>query len=619
MFDVFLQKESGLDCPACGGVFSLKKHPDRRDELLLHYGETEIKDSSPPSREVAGAFGLLAEDASSFFSLCSDPEKLDRNRLERYLQEDLEKLSRKDPLVHMKEIAARPILDLKEDEIKQPTSRVKKFAARALEYLACHSEDWRNRSFVGVHPQRLLSLVRDDKWETYENRLLYTLCKTLNSLIDLRLRELQSIDDAYGEIQKYYEIAERVDYESMGKFVNNALIDNYSSDQVNESRELLARTIDFLKRLRRTIRSFWNTPLFGYLRQIPNVEVDINQFVMTNILMNNQHYLYLPKIQKVVVSCNSQERSTQERLAEQRALLGNEIKYVERCIDDFRELHQHLWGMLKIEIVSNEMGIVLKCESRTLRFSFASSEPAGFYRDELEKAHGDENVVSVLVYPREKPYLEADEDGFSMLMSEAMFGKRPPKGGSYSSLGISPQSVFSKFLIQRLLLQWAWPLLMSHYPFELPQNKFIEELVSDVSDGHLFKKADVREFERSVDAKEHENRIGKKELDAFRKKKEYEKSILQEANTWIEAAYECPCCGDEGVLSPGGTAKNYEFRCKQELCGNRWARNGNKVRWIKNDENKLFGMFENFDVLLKSADTAMQEDAASAKNKRGRK
>ncbi len=617
MFDVFLQREAGFERPACGGIFSSKKRPDRREDLLLHYGETEIKDSSPPSREVMGAFALLANDQGSFFSLCSDPEKLDRNRLEKYLQNDLERISRKDPLVHMKEIVARPILDLKEDEIKQPTSRVKKFATRALEYLACHSEDWRNRSFVGVHPQRLQSLVRDDKWETYENRLLYTLCKILNSLIEQRLRELQSIDDAYGEIQKYYEIAERVHYESMGMFVDEALSANYSSDQVNESRELLGRTIDFLKRLRRTIRSFWNTPLFGYLRQIPNVEVDINQFVMTNILMNNQHYLFLPKIQNVVISCNSQKRTKQERLDEQRKLLENEIMYVQRCIDDFKGNHRLLWDMLAIEIFSNEMEIALKCESRTLRFSFASSEPSGAYRDELKNALGSAGVVSVLIYPREKSYLDANEDGFSSLASEEMFGKCPPANGSYSSLGISPQSVFSRFLVQRILLQWVWPMLMTRYPFKLPQNKFIENLVSGVSEGCVFEQVDVGAFERLVDAKELADRIGKKELGAFRERKEREIEILKCANKWVDAVYECPCCGGKGFLSPDRTAENFEFRCQQ--CGNRWVRNGDIVKWIKADENKLFGMFENFEISLQSVDFPPPEEAPSTKKKRGRK
>lgn len=593
MFDVFLQRDADLQCPDCGGIYSKINFSTKREDLFFHYGESDIKDSFPIAQEIQSAFYLLANDEDSFFSLCDEPEKLDRNKLEKYLQADPNKVSRKDPLVHMKEIVSKPILDLKEEEIKQPTSRVKKFAPRALEYLASHSEDWRNKSFVGVHPQQLLSLVREDKWETYENRLLYTLCKTLNTLINQRLRELRGVDDAYGEIQRYYEIINAVDHDAMQNEVNQ-LLANYSSDQVDENRELLGKTIEFLKRLQLSIGAFWNSQLFENLKKIPNIEVDINQFIMTNILMNNQHYLYLPKIQKEIVNYCSKERSKQEKLEEQRRLLEHEIKYVKRCIDDFARERQTIWCFLKPMVNESEIGIELVCNNNKLRISFATSKPSDAYSSKLQEIEGDKNTISILVYPQETPYLNGNEDSLKKLFS--IFGKQLLRQGSFSLLGISPQSIFSKLLIHRILFQWSWPMLVAKYPFRFSQNRFIKEFVSR---DYLFDQYDVSTFENAVNQKERIDRIRKNELQTFHKARDMEINVLQNANKLIAVVQQCPCCGQIAKLSDNPTPQNFLLSCHS--CGCRWSRNGNVIKWFKAEsygQDKLFGKLESFDTVI---------------------
>ena len=145
MFDIFLQKDVKIDNPDCGGLYALSREEAQKGKVIYHFDDIEIKGSEPIPNDILGAFRLLYEDKESFFSLCNNPEDLKRNQLEKFLQDDIDQIKRNDPLTHLKEAAARPILDLKEEEIKQPTSRVKKFASRALEYLAGHSEDWEGR------------------------------------------------------------------------------------------------------------------------------------------------------------------------------------------------------------------------------------------------------------------------------------------------------------------------------------------------------------------------------------------------------------------------------------------------------------------------------------------
>jgi hypothetical protein len=596
MFDVFLQQDTEFELPECGGIFSKTDHPARRKDLLFHYGEAEIKDSFPISQEIQSAFYLLANDDKCFFALCDDPEKLGRNDLEKYLQGDPDRVSRKDPLVHMKEIVAKPILDLKEDEIKQPTGRVKKFVPRALEYLAGHSEDWRNKSFVGVHPQRLLSLVREDKWETYENRLLYTLCKTLFALINQRLRELKSVEDAYGEIQKYYEIADSIDYEAMQNEIN-LLLKNYSSKQVDENRNRLNKTIEYLKRLRQTVGAFWNSQLFGNLKWIPNIEVDINQFIMTNILMNNQHYQYLPKIQKEIVGSCAKVRSRQEKFEDQCQLLDYEIKFIKRCIDDFAESRDSLWKFLSPKLTISEIEINLECCSKKLRFSFASSRPSDAYISRMKDFYGDDRTISILVYPQENLYLEEKEvDSLKQLFD--IFDNQLPQWGSYSLLGISPQSIFSKLIIQRTLFQWMWPMLITRYPAKIPQGSFINELVSPdrIFENHLFKPCDDSKYKNAADQKERADRVQKNSLRAFHKIRDEDIKVLQNSNELIKAVFQCPCCGQIGDLGENPKPQNFLISCRR--CNCRWSRNGDVVKWMKPEPDKLYGKLESFEVKI---------------------
>lgn len=315
---------------------------------------------------------------------------------------------------------------------------------------------------------------------------------------------------------------------------------------------------------------------------------------MTNILMNNQHYLYLPKIQKEIVNYCSKERSRQEKLEEQRQLLGNEIKYVKRCVDDFARERQSFWRILTPKVSVSKIGIELICNNNKLRFSFATSKPSDAYSSKLNEIEGDENTVSILVYPQEKPYLDGNEDNLKKLFS--LFGKQLPQYGSFSLLGISPQSIFSKLLIQRILFQWIWPILVVNYPVKLSQNRFIKEFVSG---DYLFNQYDVSKFEVAVNQKERIDRIRKNELQAFHKARDLEIDRLQKANKLIATIRKCPCCGKVAVLSDNPTPQNFLLSCHNCRC--RWSRNDNVLKWFKAEsygQDKLFGKLESFDTVI---------------------
>lgn len=587
MYDIFLQKDVEKDYPDCGGLYAQSAEDAQNGKIIYHFDDIEIKGSEPIPNDILGAFRLLYEDKESFFSLCDNPEDLKRNQLEKFLQEDIQQIKRNDPLTHIKEAVAKPILDLKEEEIKQPTSRVKKFSSRSLEYLAGHSEDWRNRSFVGVHPQRLLSLVRDDKWETYENRLMFTLCKILISLINQRLQELKNIDNAYYEIELYYQETNNVDYNSMGKELN-FLLNRYSQETVKENRELLKQTIEFLKYLQRSISAFWNSPLFNNLKFIPNIEVDINHDIITNVLMNNQHYSYLPKIQKEVKKARIAKLSKIEKKGEQILLRDYEKEFIIRCINDFMKENRECWTYIAPQKKETPYSIEFESSEKKLRFVFVTSMPTSSYESRVSTEKT--NDVSVLVYPQSEPYLNENENNY--LTMQQMFKGRKP----YMILGISPQSIFSKLLIQRIIFQWVWPILMSKYPFEISQNRFIKDLVPNLLDKRfLLQGCDIKKFKDLVNENEKINRIQKKDLDTYRKNRDEDVKILDEGNTLVNLVLTCPCCKSAGTLHDVKTSDNFLVTCNK--CHSHWSRNQKTLKWFYKDDNlKLHGKWSSFEL-----------------------
>ena len=99
---------------------------------------------------------------------------------------------------------------------------------------------------------------------------------------------------------------------------------------------------------------------------------------------------------------------------------------------------------------------------------------------------------------------------------------------TYMVLGIAPQSIFPKLLIQRIVFQWFWVMLMCRYPFKVPQNRFIKELVPNMLDGmYLLERYDDNEFKNQVDKKEHTDRIQKRDLSTYRKNRDEDIEILK--------------------------------------------------------------------------------------------
>ena len=81
MFDIFLQKDINIDTPNCGGLYAQSREDAQKGNVIYHFDDIEVKESEPITNDILAAFRLLDEDKDSFFSLCNNPDDLDRNQL----------------------------------------------------------------------------------------------------------------------------------------------------------------------------------------------------------------------------------------------------------------------------------------------------------------------------------------------------------------------------------------------------------------------------------------------------------------------------------------------------------------------------------------------------------
>ena len=73
----------------------------------------------------------------------------------------------------------RPRTHLRVEVERTPVSRARRSPVQAASYLASHTEDWERPTLSAVIPKRILSVVRDDEYDIYENRVAARLVDNL--------------------------------------------------------------------------------------------------------------------------------------------------------------------------------------------------------------------------------------------------------------------------------------------------------------------------------------------------------------------------------------------------------------------------------------------------------
>lgn len=210
-------------------------------------------------------------------------DTLELNPLDKALGEIIER-------GHLDEIVRRPRYSMKYESQLVDVSRVRRIAPGALDRLAARSEDWHRRTITAVLPKRLMSMVSDDEWGIYENKVFARLLDRLEHYLRRRLAEAEELQRVFGGALKL-DSAEELDYrlrEKLCKLWGEAAD---SSKGVTEN--VLAKSkhaIGELCSVRRKIGLLRHSDLYNKVPRSAHVPAELRH---TNILNHDQHYRHL--------------------------------------------------------------------------------------------------------------------------------------------------------------------------------------------------------------------------------------------------------------------------------------------------------------------------------------
>src|SRR5690606_34852875 len=105
-----------------------------------------------------------------------------------------------DRLGHLVEVCQRPRSHLRVEVERTAVARARRLATQAPSYLAAHTEDWDRPTLRAVIPKRILSLVREDQFDIYENRVAVRLVDHLDAYLSRRVNEVARLLRLFNEV-----------------------------------------------------------------------------------------------------------------------------------------------------------------------------------------------------------------------------------------------------------------------------------------------------------------------------------------------------------------------------------------------------------------------------------
>lgn len=186
-------------------------------------------------------------------------------------------------LGHLIEVCKRPRTHLRVEVERTAVSRARRLATQASSYLAAHTEDWDRPTLRAVIPKRILSLVREDQYDIYENRVAARLVDHVDSYLSRRVTEVSRLLRLFSAVWDHSSTAgqgshwrqKRV-YQLWG-----------SSIDAGDARRKAERTLEKLKYLKYSISGLMDSLLY---REVPRRSFVGTTLTMTNILANDAHY-----------------------------------------------------------------------------------------------------------------------------------------------------------------------------------------------------------------------------------------------------------------------------------------------------------------------------------------
>lgn len=182
---------------------------------------------------------------------------------------------------------------LRPEEERNPISRVRRVAARTVTDLLSRPRDWERRTLQGIEPARALSVVSEEDWDLYENRVAARLIERLLRVLVGRIERLEKIEGLLAQGRDFADVSRQSHWRR--DRINHTWM-RVACDDTTRGR--IEFTLHALRRMRDLILGLVGSPLYVNVPRNARVEDSLRP---TNVLVNDQHYRKVARIWRGVV------------------------------------------------------------------------------------------------------------------------------------------------------------------------------------------------------------------------------------------------------------------------------------------------------------------------------
>ena len=213
----------------------------------------------------------------------------------------------KNAIPHLEEICHRPRSYLKMETEKLPVGRVQRIAPHAIAYLTSHTEDWECKTFRGVRPKNVLSLVREELFDIYENRVTVRLIDHVLDYLRRRIRDVEKLKNELEQVLNFSEVSQSIHWRNRER-ICHLWGENFDAAPQLKVAEV---TLNFLEQIKQKLLTMTDTDLYKAIPRSAEVEGTLRN---TNILIGDRHYREIAKLWREWSKWRSKKSKTAQQL-----------------------------------------------------------------------------------------------------------------------------------------------------------------------------------------------------------------------------------------------------------------------------------------------------------------
>lgn len=211
-------------------------------------------------------------------------------------------------------VCRAPRMLLRHEDDRTPVSQARRISSRSVADLIARPRDWEQRTVRGIRPARVLSVISEDDWDLYENRVAARLIDRLLALLVPRLDQLTKMKALLDEGHDFTDET-RGSHRRVRRLTlvwQRVEADDSVRSQVTATWRKLAALTDAL-------RALLGSALYAHVPRSAQVDDALRP---TNILSNDFHYRRIADLWRRAVLARAHATPTRAEALRHRRLVS---------------------------------------------------------------------------------------------------------------------------------------------------------------------------------------------------------------------------------------------------------------------------------------------------------